>query len=546
MAARMEEPSVLNPAQPRRSWWALALAAALFALGFAVANRFQLTHGVLYRLAANDWPNAAGNFLVLAVQALALLAAIALLGRVLFVAAMTLAFVSIMVNLGYGQTVNGLVSTGTLAWMTAETRQAGNVAGEFAAPLLLAALQAVLAVGLFVAARVVLRRKGWVGRGWMAGILGLAVLLAPSLLAGAAGIPASGAERNLYSLGYEVVTAEPPPPRAAVDLEPATQGSPRHIVWLVDESVSYRHFERIVAPRLANLAHVDFGMAASLGHCSAPSNLALRSGVDVRGAGPKMDLRRTPSIWGYARRAGYRTVLIDGQTSGAPQNLLLPPELALIDEVVPAAGSLDTDRAIAATINRRLRGEARSFTYAVLRGVHFQYRDHYPAGLIPADSPTLRHYETAVEYSKRGFFERLLAGVDRQDVAIVYTSDHGQNLAEGAVPHCSPSPVPTELHVPLIAFLPDALAERYPQTHRGGHSASQIFPATLIWMGYADAAVERRYDNDLASLPAGYVRFDRDVVPLRTGGTIGIDVSDRFPGLGPPRGGFIAGTSGTR
>src|SRR5687768_10344671 len=121
----MENPSA-SSAQSRRSWGALAFAIGLFAAGFAVANRFQLTHGVLYRLAANDWPNAAGNFLLLAVQALALLAAIALLGRKLFVAAMALAFVSILVNLGYGQTLNDTISTGTVAWMGAETRQVGN------------------------------------------------------------------------------------------------------------------------------------------------------------------------------------------------------------------------------------------------------------------------------------------------------------------------------------------------------------------------------------------------------------------------------------
>ena len=525
----MEGPPVPSSAQPRRSWRALVLATVLVAAGFAAANRFQLTHGVLYRLAANDWPSAVGNFAILALQALALLAAIALLGRTLFIAAMALASVSIMVNLGYGQTLNDVISVGTVAWMGAETRQAGNVMGEFARPLVLAGLQTALAIALFVAARMVLRRGNWLRPGRVAAASGLAVLLAPSVLAPWLGIPATAAERNYYSLAAEVLTAEPPPPRAAVDLVPETKKSPRHIVWLVDESIAYRQFHGIVAPDLAGIAHVDFGMAAALGQCSAPSNLALRSGVDVRHAGPRLDLRRTPSIWGYARKAGYRTVLIDGQTSGAPQNLLLPPERALIDEVVAAAGSLDTDRAIAARINRVLRGKERTFTYAVLRGVHFQYRDHYPAGLIPADSPNLRHYETAVEYSKRGFFGRLLAGVDRQDVAIVYTSDHGQNLAEGAVPHCSPSPVPAELHIPLLAFLPDALANRYAAAPRAGHAASQIFPATLTWMGYDPATVEARYDNDLSGAPARYVRFDRDVVPLRTGGEIGIAVADAIP-----------------
>src|SRR5690606_1545958 len=120
--------------------------------------------------------------------------------------------------------------------------------------------------------------------------------------------------------------AEPPPPRAAVTLTPRTAEAPRHIVWLVDESVSHAAFAHLIAPRLEPFAPIDFGAAASLAHCSAPSNLALRSGVDVRRAGPRMDLRTTPSIWGYARKAGYRTILIDGQTAGAPQNLLLAPE----------------------------------------------------------------------------------------------------------------------------------------------------------------------------------------------------------------------------
>jgi len=525
----MDGASAYGPARSRRQWGALALAIVLFAGGFAVANRFQLTHGVLYRLAANDAANAAGNFVALGVQALVLLAALFLLPRRLFGAAMALAFASILVNLGYGQTVNDTISAGTVAWMTAEARQAGNVAGEFARPLLLAGVQTFAAVALFVAVRLALARGGWVRSGRLAGSGGVALLLAPSLLAVPLGVPASAAERNVYSLGFNVAMAAPAPPRAAVDLVPDTASAPRHIVWLVDESVAYGQFREIVAPGLAGIAHVDFGMAASLGHCSAPSNLALRSGVDVRNAGPKLDLRRTPSIWGYARKAGYRTMLIDGQTGGAPQNLLLPPERVLIDEIVPAAGGPDTDRAVAARINRQLRGSGRTFTYALLRGVHFQYRDHYPPGSIPADSPTLLHYATALEYSKRGFFERLLEGVQREDVAVVYTSDHGQNFAAGAVPHCSPSPVPTELHVPLLAFLPERLAAAYAEAPRAGHSASQILPATLIWMGYDAQAAQGAYDNDLSRAPARYVRFDRDVVPLRAGDPIGIAVTDAFP-----------------
>jgi hypothetical protein len=90
--------------------------------------------------------------------------------------------------------------------------------------------------------------------------------------------------------------------------------------------------------------------------------------------------------------------------------------------------------------------------------------------------------------------------------------------------------VPAELQVPLVAFLPDRLAAAYVDAPRAGPSASQIFPATLAWMGYDADAAQRRYDNDLSARPARYVRFDRDVVPLNPGDPAGVIVEAGFPG----------------
>jgi hypothetical protein len=511
--------------------WLAPAGAALFACGFAVANRFQLTNGVLYRWAAHDLTHAAGNFALLAVQAAMLLGAIVLLGRRLFALAMVLAFVSILVNLGYGQTTHAPIDIGTIAWMMAETRQAGNVAGEFATSLLLAGLQAVAAIALFVAARALLLQRRKTPRSpRLASASGLLLLFAPSLLAIALGLPASAAERNVYSLGLELAEADPPSPRATVDIVPQTSGTPRHILWLVDESVAYAEFERNIAPKLEAYRPVDFGMTASMANCSAPSNLALRSGVDVRRAGPHLDLRRTPSIWGYAKKAGYRTMMIDGQTTGAPQNFLLPPERALIDEVVSAAGGIDTDVKIADRLNRQLRSPTRTFTYVVLRGVHFQYKDHFPAGMVPAGSPEIVQYRAALGYSKGRFFEHLLKGVDRSQVAVVYHSDHGQNLTPGKLPHCSAEAVPAEFHIPLLVFVADGPRARLAAAPATGHSASQVFPTLLEWMGYDAAAVQQRYDNDLAGAPLRYVRFGRDAFPLKAGDKADVTVSDKFPG----------------
>lgn len=516
----------------RRGAGAMWIAAGLllFALGYAVANRFQLTHDVAYRLAAGDPQNAARAFATLAAQGAGLLAALVWLPRRWVLVLLGLAGASILVNIGYSGLVGELLGAGSLAWLIAEARQAGNAAGEFAGPLLFAFVQGVAAVALFAATRHALGRSALVpaGRGWR--IAAVSALVLPALLIRPLERWPEGAERNLYGLAWELATAPPPPPRDAVTAVPDTVGAPRHIVWLVDESVAAAPFGRLVAPMLAKVPHSDFGTAAALGNCSAPAQVALRSGVDVLNVGRRTDLRRTPSIWGYARRAGYRTRLIDGQAVGAPQNLLLAPEAALIDELHPMAGGIDTDLRIAGYLNRKMKEPGKSFTLAVLRGVHFQYRDHYPAGTIPDDSPVPRQYDTALSWSKRGFFEALLAGVDRDAVAIVYTSDHGQNLAPGALPHCSHAPVADEFRVPLLAFLPPAQAARYAAAPRAGHSASQIFPATLGWMGYDRAMAAKRYDRDLDAPTARYVWFGRSVIPMGDSGEISVIAGPGFPG----------------
>ena len=267
---------------------------------------------MLYRWAASDHARAADNFVFLALQAVALLGG-DLPARAALVRAGDGAGVRlILVNLGYGQTVNDAIDTGKLAWMAGKSRQAGHAAAQFTKPLLFAGAQAAAAIALFVLARLLLR-KGFGTRSIRFGGSGLALLLAPSLLVVPFGLQANAAERNLYSLGIQSPT--PTRRRRARRWRSCrTPPARRATSWLVDESVAYAEFERLIAPRLAPYRPVDFGESASLANCSAPSNLALRSGVDVRDAGPHTDLRKMPSIWGYARKAGYRTELIDGQT----------------------------------------------------------------------------------------------------------------------------------------------------------------------------------------------------------------------------------------
>lgn len=506
---------------------------ALFSSAYALINQRLLIEAILYRAAAYDYDNAAVAAACLAAQASLLLLATTLLPRKWFTACMILVALSAGINMIYGQIVGDVLDLQKTGWLFTEARQAGGAANEFAALLGLALGKMVLAIILLISARRILRgilkplmNNRFSGRISAAAIITL--LLSPSLIWPVLGLYPLAAERNVYSFAATILTADPPPQRAAVAALPQKNADVKKIIWLVDESVSHDGFTQIIAPEITHLDPVDFGETASMGHCSTPSNVALRSGVNVRNIRNTTDLRRTASIWRYAAKAGYATMMIDGQVSGAPQNLLLPPERALIENYKSAANGIKTDLEIAHSLNTSLKTDGKQFVYAILRGVHFQYRDHYPAGTLPEGSSTQAQYEAAIAYSKAGFFEALLDGVNRSEVAIFYTSDHGQNIVDGVTPHCSGSPVPAEFAVPLIAFLPLDIQANY-QTDPGRRSHSQLFPTTLSLMGYDTGYASKRYDNILTVPTARYVWFGRGVVPVKEGGTIDVESADRFP-----------------
>jgi hypothetical protein len=525
---------VINRTDHKRLVSRLLAGFLLFSAAYALINQLPLTHTILYRAAANDYATAGLAGLSFAMQAMILFLATMLLPRRWFAALIVAITLSAGVNIVYGQIVGNMLDVQKTRWLLTEARQASEAAGEFAMPLGISMLKLTVTVILIIGARRMMRsalsdRALVLGSGKRTLAMVLMLLITPSLLWAPLNIYPLAAERSLYNFAATIWTADPPPPRAPVKAEPDTDGDVRKIIWLIDESISYPAFRQIIKPDLAKIDHVDFGETASLGHCSTPSNVAMRSGVNVHSVNDRTDLRRAPSIWAYAAKAGYTTNMLDGQVAGPPQNLLLAPERALIDNYQSAANGLKTDLAIARTINASLKTGRKQFTYAILRGVHFQYRDHYPKGALPEGSSTQAQYEKAIAYSKEGFFDVLLDGVDRSMVAIFYTSDHGQNIEDGVTPHCSGSPVREEFSVPLIAFLPPNIAEDQ-NTGKGGRSLSQLFPTTLAYMGYDVSYAQENYDNILTTPTARYVWFGRGVVPVKDGGTIDVKSGKNFPG----------------
>lgn len=294
------------------------------------------------------------------------------------------------------------------------------------------------------------------------------------------------------------------------------------IVLIVDEAVRADFIDlngaRGVTPTL--LEHADrianFGYAVSGNNCSLFSNLTLRFGGHPDHLAES--LRTGPSIWSYARHAGYRTVYIDGQkVEGGLQNGMNMSELREIDEFIQPYDVNRTERDvfIAAELREMLKRDERIFVYVNKKGTHFPYRANYPdeAALFKPDMSRaepigrsrehlLNSYRNSIRWNTDRFFRELLRdGVP--DATFIYTADHGQNLMDrGVMLQCgSTNPHEFEGLVPLFAISGDAaLEERFKlaaemQLDRATHF--QIFATLLELMGYEHAALRDRFPRGL-------------------------------------------------
>ena len=337
---------------------------------------------------------------------------------------------------------------------------------------------------------------------------------------------------------YETAT-QPSMSRQPVTIAHGPKPGQGDIVLIVDESIAGRYLDiNDAAGVRSGLASPppgvvvsNFGLAASIANCSFGSNLTLRYG-GTRDAYQRINATM-PSIFAYAKQAGFSTIYIDAQrTGGAFQNGMDDAEWREIDHFVqfPETPVVDRDMAAADALVAALNNKQRELILVNKMGAHFPVADKYP-GSASIFSPTLPRDESAVMTETRipknlyngaeswrlyrnsyrntvawtvgGFFDKLFADARLDGTLIIYTSDHGQNLHErgdsGTTTHCSPSPASEEGSVPLaiIGTSPrwDAAAKR----NFDASSHYRIFPTLLNAMGYDPAAVRHHYGEALDS-----------------------------------------------
>ncbi len=447
----------------------------------------------------------------------------------------------------------GLALSGTIAWGFQRAahlelsvfdilgywearHEAGNASAIYGEAIKLALMLSVVSFGVyalpFISQHWGMRRFARLRAA--APMLPIAIIAGVVFLKGGNGhfaMPKQFSQISLAALAGGKLAVNPTVTRNDVALKAGPAKAASHILYLVDESLRPDYLGLApgngTTPNFAAFAQqmVNYGPAASGAICSNYANAILRfmpARSDMGGA-----ISTIPTIWQYAKAAGFRTVYIDGQGHAIEnetrlQNFMTLAERKDIDAFypLPDVSSKDADLAVLDIIAKEFAKSGPVFIYANKQGMHFPYDQNYDAadaryhptqseaGALDASS-MINSYRNAVTWNVDAFFAEFSKRIAMKDLAMVYTSDHGQYFKPGEATHCKSSDSHPEMAlVPLFAYVDSsagmAALSAGAERSKGLASHFQIAPTVLSWMGYAEKDVGLHYKE---SLTAGTV-FD--------------------------------------
>jgi len=301
-------------------------------------------------------------------------------------------------------------------------------------------------------------------------------------------------------------------------LEEHKKGNYKNIIFIVDESIGGKYlsingYEKETTPYLKSIEKkfINLGLASSGANCSASSNLILMSGIQLNQLPDKENRSlKKPTIFQYAKKAGYKTHYISGQSIGLHlQNHMSQYDLKYIDDLSQRKEEYSNksmpEEDIIFKTSKILKGNDKNFIFIVKHGSHFQWEGSYPKDeryFLPTLEDTdalsleekpkaLNSYLNSIRYNVDLFFKYFLKNIDffeRDDTLIIYTSDHGQSILEKGrtSTHCdSTNPPLSQGIVPLLLFTSkeDKLLKNvdFKPNH---YTHYEIFPTIQKIMGY--------------------------------------------------------------
>jgi len=256
------------------------------------------------------------------------------------------------------------------------------------------------------------------------------------------------------------------------------------IIYVIDESVrgsnlSLNGYPRATTPFLQSLE--DRGLLKNLGICVAASSFSHISNaylITGHNAFPDNDFRtaRNPTIFDYAKKMGYETIYID-----VNQIYLYSLIQAAGDGPVRSLDSwmndktfkerridLETEKdlGVAGVLSSLLNEKGGYLILVNKRGLHFNYRDRYPddpastiwkpvmeasESIDPSTTgreKLVNTYDNGIRFQVDEFFRKFVTETTNRNYAVLYTSDHGQTLAEHGQVYTHMKPDPEIVDVP--------------------------------------------------------------------------------------------------
>jgi lipid A ethanolaminephosphotransferase len=313
------------------------------------------------------------------------------------------------------------------------------------------------------------------------------------------------------------------------------------IIYVIDESVrgsnlSLNGYPRATTPFLQSLE--TQGLLKNLGICVAASSFSHISNaylITGHNAFPDNAFRttRNPTLFDYAKRMGYETIYID-----IDEGYLVPLMKAAENGPVRSLDRWMTEQSfkerhidlrttkdlgVAHFLSGLLNERGGYFVLVNKKGLHFQYRNTYPDDMASTiwkpvmealesidPSATGREklvntYDNGIRFQVNEFFRVFVSETTNQNYVILYTSDHGQTLAEHGQVYTHGKPDEVIVDVPEFLVSGEQYSKKgflagIPPGIRVSHLNN--FATLLDLMGVPMSLRVRPYDKSIFSLTA--------------------------------------------
>jgi len=313
------------------------------------------------------------------------------------------------------------------------------------------------------------------------------------------------------------------------------------IIYVIDESVrgsnlSLNGYPRATTPFLQSLE--TRGLLKNLGICVASGTFSYISNaylITGHNAFPDDGFRtaRNPTVFDYAKKMGYETIYIDIDhgylytlVKEAGEGPVRSLDRWMIDRSFEERHvDLETtkDLAIARFLSRLLNERGGYFVVINKKGLHFHYRNRYPDDeassiwkpVMEASDPVdpgaagreklVNTYDNGIRFQVDEFFRVFVSETTNRNYVILYTSDHGQTLAEHGQVYTHMKPDEVIVDVPGFFVSGErysriGLLDGIPPGIRVSHLNN--FATLLDLMGVPSSLRVRPYDKSIFSLTA--------------------------------------------